>query len=115
MTKENSIKMASKFESAPPCDGDLVLQTSVLPGLRQGVIDLSGAEDEFLDGGWVVGGRSDLRDGALELTALDHVVEAGLAVGVAEQGLGRHQDQGFPEGQGDLTCGKNPRQSIRKA
>ena len=84
-------------------DGNLVLKASVLPLLQQIVVHLAGAEEDLLNSGWVLAGRTVVQDHPLELCAREQVIEGGLALRQPEQRFGSHHDQRFPEGQLDLS------------
>ena len=58
--------------------------------------DLAGTEEDLLDRRGVLAGRAVVQDHPLELGVLGQQVEGGPALGVAEQGLGGHHDQGLP-------------------
>uniref|UniRef100_A0A146YLN3 Uncharacterized protein n=1 Tax=Fundulus heteroclitus TaxID=8078 RepID=A0A146YLN3_FUNHE len=83
-------------------DGHRVLQASPLPLLGQLVVDLAGAEDQPLHRLRALGGGPVVRDQPLEVGSWQHAVKAGAGVRVAQQRLGRENDQRLPEGQQDL-------------
>lgn len=85
-------------------DGHGAVQSAILAGLLQLVVDLAGAENDLANGFRLACGVTGLRDDSLEPGRLDHVVKRGFGFRVTEQALRGEDDERLTERHGNLAA-----------